>query len=406
MFRRVSELGVRPSVWLRELVHRGRMGLAYARCVRQLLVVCGCVLALGAVVVALWPGGGGGPERGAGAGWLGLNENTVRYLGPVDAFSKHGVVYDRSLEMQAGSVPSEPAAGTEAGELALRLREDHRFGMTPVATIEYRGYDRAGYEFRADPEFPHVRSATEEGQGRNTIEGYVKGFVRSASAILKLARERYPGMRVLFEPMNEPWGYTTPQYNGAQYAAVMAQLLPAAKAAGIVAGDIYVGATGEGCTDDGCIGDSWISAMYAAQPALRKEVEGWYFHPYGPPAGLLEFDNGGIESVPIVRDGILSGSDNVIVSEVGFCASDVNNPEGLDGGVDCHGAMAVDGATAARMLTEMLRQAEVYHREGWLRALIVYSRNDGGWAMQLKGGALTPSGAALQAFAEGASGSS
>ena len=40
------------------------------------------------------------------------------------------------------------------------------------------------------------------------------------------------------------------------------------------------------------------------------------------------------------------------------------------------------------------------HRAGWLRALLVYSRNDGGWAMQLRGGALTAQGRALESFAD------
>jgi hypothetical protein len=39
---------------------------------------------------------------------------------------------------------------------------------------------------------------------------YADGFVRSASAILGLIDDQYPGMRVLIEPMNEPWFYTTP----------------------------------------------------------------------------------------------------------------------------------------------------------------------------------------------------
>ncbi|HUB36001.1 MAG TPA: hypothetical protein VL972_04195, partial [Solirubrobacteraceae bacterium] len=41
-----------------------------------------------------------------------------------------------------------------------------------------------------------------------------------------------------------------------------------------------------------------------------------------------------------------------------------------------------------------------YHLAGWLRALIVYSRNDGGYAMQLSSGKLTAQGKALEAFAE------
>ena len=368
---------------------------------RHLLIVCACVVVLGGVVALLVEPGKVADRHAGVSGWLGLNGNSSRYLGPLDAFSRHGVVYDRNLELEAGSVPGEPRQGSAAGELGLRLREDHELGMTPVVVVEYHGYDRAGYEFRADPEFPRQRSPAEAAAGRGTISAYVAGFVRSAGAILGLVRERYPGMRVIFEAMNEPWGYTTPQYEGAQYAHVIAALLPAAITAGIPTEDIYVGAIGEGCSPTGgCKANGWVPAMYEAEPALRREVQGWYFHPYGPPSGLLEYDNGGIQSLPIVRAGIASGSENVIVSEAGFCAEDVNNPSGVAGGVDCHGTAATTAATAASLLSAMLAQAQAYHREGWLKALIVYSRNDGGWAMQLPGGALTPSGRALESFAE------
>src|ERR1019366_6013623 len=190
--------------------------------------------------------------------WLGLNNATAKYLGWVGQFALHGIVYDRSFEIEAGRLPSEDERGTETAEFERRLREDHEYGMTPVVTIEYRGYSRQGYAFASDPEFPQARGAREEAAGKNTIGGYVEGFVRTASAVLSLVSERYPGMRVLLEPMNEPWGYTTPQFNGGEYADVIAALLPAAAAAQIPAGDIYVAATRKG----------WVPAMYRAQPRL------------------------------------------------------------------------------------------------------------------------------------------
>ncbi len=49
----------------------------------------------------------------------------------------------------------------------------------------------------------------------------------------------------------------------------------------------------------------------------------------------------------------------------------------------------------------MLGNALTYRRAGWLRALIVYSRNAGGWAMQqLPGPTLTAQGRALLSFAD------
>jgi hypothetical protein len=89
-----------------------------------------------------------------------------------------------------------------------------------------------------------------------------------------------------------------------------------------------------------------------------------------------------------------SGQNNIIVSEVGYCADDVG-----DGSTEC-AAPQQDSAEAERHLTEMLVNAVPYHEEGWLRALLVYSRNAGGWAMQeLPRKQLTSQGLALRAFA-------
>jgi hypothetical protein len=82
---------------------------------------------------------------------------------------------------------------------------------------------------------------------------------------------------------------------------------------------------------------------------------------------------------------------------MGFCAPDVN-----DAGDKCSGAPAETGGAseAAALLESELTAALPFHQAGWLRALIVYSRNDGGWAMQLKGGALTAQGVVFESFAE------
>lgn len=376
---------------------------------RRLLVAFCCWAILGALIpVALTPSsrliGAGAPVAVTPPrpGWLGLNGNTSTYLGPVDRFSRAGVVFDRNLELQAGRLPGEGAEGTSEGELVQRLAEAHALGMSPVAVVEYRGYGRPGYEFREDPEFPSRRSPAEAAQGRGSIADYVAGFLRSATAIRQLAGARYPGTEVRFEVMNEPWGYTSPRYEPGAYAEVLAALLPAATAAGIPARDIYVAATGEACFPGGCRANGWVAGIYRAEPSLRQEIQGWYLHPYGPPTGVGEFANGGIQAVPLIRSGIASGRDNLIVSELGFCARDVNNPAGAPAGVDCHGAPATSATQAAADLTSALEEALVYRREGWLRALIVYSRNDGGWAMQSPGGTLTPSGRALLRFAAGA----
>jgi hypothetical protein len=330
--------------------------------------------------------------------WLGLDGNSIsnrasgNWLGPVDLFSRHQIAYDRTFELVAGQLPSE--VGSSRGHVWSRFEDglayDHEYGMIPVSVIEYRGYPPV---YTSDPDFPQNRAADEA--GKNTIAGYVAGFVRSASAILRLIARRYPGMPVLFEPINEPWGYTTPQYNGAEYANVIAALLPRAAAAGIPLSDIYVGAIGEGCAMK-CSADGWVPEMYAAQPALETEIQGWYLHPYGPAHGIGEGGEQGIESLPLVQAQMTSGQSNIIVSEVGYCDDQLNRT--LED-PPCEGG-GEPAAQATRELVEMLDVALAYHDEGWLKALIVYDRNAGGWAMQeYPSKALSPAGRALEAFA-------
>jgi hypothetical protein len=308
--------------------------------------------------------------------WLGLDGNSGGVKPErLREFAAKGIVYDRGggpwLDWTAGELLDRRGRPTEGG---AALAVSTRAGMIPDVTIEYRAYN--GY-YRSDPDFPQRSTETQEARGTETIAGYVKGFIASAKAI----HARYPS--AIFEPMNEPWGYTTPQYNGAEYADVIAKLLPAAKAAGIPLSSIYVGAASR----------SWVTAMYAARPRLETEIQGWYLHPYGPPNSEGENRGDGIQSLPEVRQSMTSGQNNIIVSEVGYCAVDVNN------GADCAGEDRESSAQAARNLTEMLDNALPYHQAGWLRALIVFARSEGGWAMQLRNGSLTAQGQALQSFA-------
>lgn len=320
--------------------------------------------------------------------WLGLNGNSSAIKPErLREFAAEGVVYDRSgapgLDWVAGELPSEGGKTTEGGRA---LATSIGAGMIPDVAIEYGAYNG---NYQSDPNFPQERTKGEEAEGRETIKGYVEGFIRSVKAI----HEKYPS--VIFEPMNEPWGYTTPQYNAAEYANVIARLLPEAKAAGIPLGSIYVGATGKECPAQApggeCVSDGWVPAMYAAQPSLQTQVQGWYLHPYGAPKGVGEYDGVGIESVPLVQEAMTSGQNNIIVSEVGYCAVDVNEGRGC--------SHTERSKRAAKHLRQMLETALAYHEAGWLRALLVYSRSDGGWAMQLADGTLTAQGQALQKFA-------
>ncbi len=301
--------------------------------------------------------------------WLGLNGNNTTYLGSVPYWAEREVVYDRGgpIEFTAGELPT---GGVET---------DVEDGMIPVVVIEYEGYDG---QFKSDPAFPQKRSAKEEAEGKDTIKEYVHGFVKTAAAVLEEAANKDPEAPVLLEPMNEPWGYTTPQYNGAEYAEVIAELLPEAQKAGIPLSDIYVGATGK----------KWVSKMYEGQAKLRSEIQGWYLHPYGPASGTFEENSEGIQSLPYVQAEMTSGQNNLIVSEVGYCAKDINEGKGCNG--------TEESAIAASNLSKMLGNAKPYHEAGWLKALLVYSRNAGGWAMQYNGGELTAQGKALEAFAK------
>ncbi len=332
----------------------------------------------------------------AASSWLGLNGNSGGTKPErLREFAAEGIVYDRGgapwLDWPAGELLEEGGRQTEGG---LALATSTAAGMIPDVTIEYRSYEG---NYSPDADFPRERTKRQEKRGKEGIAGYVEGFIKSATAI----HAKYPA--AIFEPMNEPWGYTTPQYNAAEYANVIARLLPEAKAAGIPLSSIYVGATGKNCTKPAkgsgrrapaeCTSDGWVPAMYAAQPQLQTEIQGWYLHPYGPPSGVGENDGVGIQSVPLVQQEMTSGQNNIIVSEVGYCAVDVNE------GAGCQGGRGEASTEAARHLTEMLDNALPYHRAGWLRALLVYARSDGGWAMQLHTGVLTAQGQALESFA-------
>jgi hypothetical protein len=286
--------------------------------------------------------------------WLGLNGNSANYLGPVGQFVADHIVYDRD-EYGAGELPSR-------NDPLHRAISHH---MIPDVVIEYAGYTGEGFG-RLDPSFP---------TGGEAIVRYVRGFIRTARAIL----HEYPRRRILFEPINEPYGYARP----AQYAAVIAQLLPAARRAGVPLDAIYVAAYGKG----------WVPAMYAAAPALRTLIQGWYFHPYGPPAGEAGEYAAGIQSLPYVQAEMTSGQSNIIVSEIGWCAEDVNH------GSACTEPRVSSARDAARLLTEGLSNALPMRRAGWLRALLIFSRNDGGWAMELPKAILTEPGRALIRFA-------
>ena len=303
--------------------------------------------------------------------WLGLDGNGAFETGGLSAFVDHNIVYDRDgphvwdegVEFEAGELPSKGDS----------LERSIDAGTIPIVTIEY------DYHFEhwwgSDSNFPH----TTEG-----IDDYATGFVKTVKAI----REAYPAKQILFEVMSEPWGNTTPEYNAAQYANVTATLLPALKEAGIPLEDVYVDAQQANQNSKEEWTENWVSAMYESKPALQSEIQGWSFQTSGPPKG-----EEGIDTVPTLRKFILSGENNTIIG-VGYCAPDVESGE------DCTSEHAENSTQATEWLKEALTTALTYHEEGWLRALLVYARHEGGWSMQQADGTLTAQGETLQKFAD------
>lgn len=333
-----------------------------------------------------------GSHRSA-ASWLGLDYNSRPGVGRLSDFVTHDIVYDRE-----GNI--EPPAGALAvggSKLERGLQVSYGAGMVPVVEVDPPAALEAGC--------PAARGCLPAGpQG---IETYVEGFVTTAKSVLRA----FPGKRVLFEPINEPWNLrippTTPNqsiptsqpgYRTARaYAGLLARLLPAvarSRNPEIELGQIYVPALGR--LPDGT---GWLPDLYRAQPCLRPgaatcgPIGGWNVHVYGLPGRRDD----GIESLPGLRAAMASGADNIIVSELGFCSLDVLRGDGCD-----KNTSKVDGSSqqTAAWLGQSLNEARAMHRAGWLKALLVWARLSGGWSMQLPGGALTAQGRALESFAD------
>lgn len=325
----------------------------------------------------------GKPIRTPSPDWLGLNYNSGAPTRDVTYFSRFGIVYDRlgDLATNAGETVDD------SRYLARGLRASTSAGMVPDVMISPV---QGPHGCTSDPNGSDLCLPDSEA----AIHTFVRAFLRTVLSV----RRAFPHRRVIFEPMNEPWDWAPPpgtesSVRGAElYGALLGQLLPALKAAGVPLSVIYVPATGE-------LADStyWIPDLYMAQPCLKPgprscgPIEGWNFHPYGPPNSTAI----GIASIPVLRRAMRSGEDNIVISEMGFCETG-----GRDSQCD-ENTPTVDGSSAetARWLTEALQEARRMHDAGWLKALILWQRVGGGWSMQLPDGALTAQGRALIRFA-------
>lgn len=334
------------------------------------------------------------PAPAPPAAWLGLNYNSSANTGKLTDFAVRGIVYDREgrVTVQAGETVAN------SFEFGGGVSTSYAAQMVPDIVVEPTS-GPSGCEGNPSPSKLCLPS------GATEIASYVRGFIQTVSSVLHI----HPGKRVLFEPMNEPWNWASPpgtqsgKVAAAQYAAILAQLLPAAKTQKIPLSDVYVPATGT-LSD----GTSWISGLYKAQPCLKPgasscgPIAGWNLHPYGLPNSSSE----GIESVPAIRAGMMSGQDNLIVSEIGFCATDVS------GGKDCDkNKPDISGTSSqtAAWLSKTLKEAAPMHQAGWLKALLLWERagsggTGSGWAMQYPNGSLTAQGRALDLFADSSAG--
>jgi hypothetical protein len=284
--------------------------------------------------------------------------------------------------------------------------------MIPVITVQYCG-SAVDYG-RCPSEETDYRGARFESScipaSNAAIDAYARGFVRTAGAILRYAAARFLTGRVMFEIVNEPWGFTSGgpgphgTYNAGQYAKLVARTLNAAQRAGLPLGDIYVGAIDA---------EGWVANMYAGSPALGTLAQGWYLHPYGLPGE----PDAGIGAARSLHDrfAAFSGWSNVIVSELGYCVSPHAGGALPPSDICAENVPEVDvrsATDAAVLLTETLDEALAMHQAGWLRAVIVWDRGESqppslgysadaaaGWAAQLPDGALTPAGQALLSFA-------
>ena len=324
--------------------------------------------------------------RGQRPGWLGLNYNSSARSGRVDDFARRGVVWDRlgSLELGAGQTPSND------GSLARGLARSLHAGMVPDVVINtVTGPTGCATN-------PNTSNLCQPISAHDALT-YVRGFVATVRSI----RRRYPHDRIVFEPTDEPWSWAAPpgtlsgRLAAGEFAALLARLLPAVRAAGIPLSVIYVPATGT--LDDGT---QWIMDLYAARPCLAPgrqscgPIEGWNLHPYGPP----EDATAGIRSVPRLRSSMRSGEGNLVISEIGFCASNVQSGAQCD---ENRTDIVGTSTETTRWLTETLDLARPMHDAGWLKALILWDRSGGGWSMQIPGGQLTAQGVTLSRFAIG-----
>ncbi len=209
-------------------------------------------------------------------------------------------------------------------------------------------------------------------------------YARGATAIIARIVTDHPTVRT-FELINEPY-FKGPQgkSNASDYANIVAKTYE--EVATLQLSDVrllvaawgryeLVNGSGEatGKVSDPENGGGWIHDLAAAQPALKKIVNGWTSHPYGAPEGPSEDEDHGMTATEDQRNeaGIagfnLAGRNDWWITEVGF-----------DLGGSGPGTASSEAQQAADTL-EILKRALRWHEEGWLQGIFIYDDGSTGF---------------------------
>lgn len=314
------------------------------------------------LVKTTWSGGNGkGPIEAQGLGrvtspsvsgatWLGLNRNAAySYLGAINDFTKHGIVWDR-VAIEAGKT-----SGTEWNEVKASVEA----GMAVMVLIQSAG-----------EKYPE---STAE------IETYAKELVKTVKAI----REAYPVAELYFEIINEPY-FATAEQEPAKYATILVEVFARCEAASIPLSVLVAAGRGKG----------WITGLYTAQSSLKTKIEGWSLHPYGAANGAEGWNSLGVQSVMALRAEMASGQNNIFITEIGWWV------EGVNGATTVEPPKAESIKQAAEFLETAVKHAWRYHSSGWLKAYIIYGRGQTGFGLEETGAKINKAGEALIKFAE------
>jgi hypothetical protein len=293
------------------------------------------------------------------APWLGLNGNHVNtsvFAGNQTQFSQLGISFTRCQQVQG------QANDDNGVPLLTDIATISGIGQVPVVVISAPNYNTGTYP---------------TGGAIATYAAFVVSTIQS----IELA---FPKLGTLYEIDNEPWNFYAPAGTAAQYADVVVQVINAVLAAKLDVTRVFA-----------VVKDlAWITSMYAQQATLKTIVQGWSFHPYGPPPPQYGTNTiQGISAVANARTTLFSGANNILISEVGFQDRQISNTAG--GGVsDANNGQVVE------WMQLLLEQALEYRLAGWLRAMLIFHRTSGNFAMvQVNtSGTLTPAGVALTQF--------